>query len=83
MFKLKRIKEKIQLTVSPTIPNAEIWEYYFFFTEKDEPSAQLLLNQIQNHMQVSLKNTRQEYYDRGYKDAKAKRKKCDWISGWW
>lgn len=83
MFEIKREKERIKLTVKPAIPGAESWEYYFYRTEQDEPTAQLLVNAINEHMKKLLKHTRQEYYDNGYKDAKAKRKKADWIGGWW
>lgn len=83
MFEFKRIGKEIRLTISPNISGAENWTYYFRREEPSEPAAQLLLNAFESEMKKRLKATRQKYYDMGYKDAKAKRRKCDWIGGWW
>ncbi len=83
MFEFKRLKNQIRLDINPNIPGAENWSFYFRRESSDEPSAQLLLNAFENEMRKQLKTTRQKYYDAGYKDAKAKRKKCDWFGGWW
>lgn len=83
MFKFKRQGKQIRLEILPRISGAETWSFYFSREENDEPGAQLLLNAFETRMKEALKNTRQEFYDRGYKDGKAKRRKCDWIGGWW
>ena len=83
MIKFTRKGTRIRVEVAPNIPGADTWVFYFDRNESSEPAAQLLVNAFNDKMEQTLKATRQEFYDQGYRDAKAKRKKCDWIRGWW
>ncbi|KKN30168.1 hypothetical protein LCGC14_0836820 [marine sediment metagenome] len=61
----------------------EIARFCFNYDGSSESEAQLVLNAIESYIEDRLKTTRQDFYDWGYKDGKAKRKKCDWIGGGW
>ena len=43
--------------------------------------ADLLARYIKEHIRKVISDTRREYYEKGWKDAKAKRQKDDWFSG--
>lgn len=45
--------------------------------------AQLLRNALELNLSRKLEEIRKEAYEQGWKDAKAKRKKQTWFSGWW
>lgn len=45
--------------------------------------AGLMRDQYEKHMNSVLEQERRKAYDQGWKDAKAKRKRETWFSGWW
>lgn len=44
-------------------------------------TADLLVRYIQERIETAVSETRREYYEKGWKDAKAKKPKDDWFSG--
>jgi hypothetical protein len=44
-------------------------------------AADLLVRYIIERVRKAISDTRREYYEKGWKDAKAKRPKDDWFSG--
>lgn len=83
MFNFKRHITKIELKIEPQISGADSWYYTFTADFHDEPGAQLVMNAIEDNLEKRLKKIRSDAYEEGWKDAKAKRKRADWFSGWW
>ena len=56
--------------------------HLFEWNCKDEYSAELLVKHLKKEMRQHIKNTRESEYNRGWKDAKAKKRKESWFRGW-
>lgn len=82
MFKLRREKETIYLDVEPNIEGAETWYYTFSRVGNSEPGSQMLINAINRERERRMKDAREAAYNQGWSDAKAKRKRETWFSGW-
>lgn len=83
MFQFDRKESECLLKVKISIPGAGDWTYTFSRHEEDVPDAQLTVNAMEDWMNEKLKAIREDSYNEGWKDAKAKKKKRDWFAGWW
>lgn len=57
--------------------------YLLRWNTADACYANLLGDHLRSKLNNKLRAIREEAYEQGWKDAKAKRKKKDWFSGWW
>ncbi len=83
MIKFDRKDNTIYCYVSVAIPGTQTWTYHFSWTSNDVPNAQLLCNALDDALTEKLKQIREDAYNKGWKDAKAKLRKSDWFGGWW
>lgn len=61
---------------------ASKWWYHFTCQRQDEAEALLLLDNLNKELERRVKQLCKDHYERGWKDAKAKRKKETWFRGW-
>lgn len=83
MIQFNRKDSRVQVKVSIDIPRSGNWTYTLDRTESDVPSAQLIVNRMDDVLSNKLKQIREDAYNAGWKDAKAKTKKQDWFAGYW
>lgn len=75
-------KDHVQLSVPVCIPGHKEWLYHFTWKTHDEAYAQMLAYHVNKSLKEKMQEIRQQSYEQGWKDAKAKRKKETWFSGW-
>jgi hypothetical protein len=80
MIKFKVNEGHLRVEIETNIDNK-----YIFLDWKtgDGLYSELLRRQLNNNMNKNLERIREEAYEQGWKDAKAKVKKKDWFYGWW
>lgn len=86
MFRINFIRKdsEVQAKIETMIDGAGDWTYTFKFPERDNAVAQLTVNQFQQAMEAALKRMKQEWYDKGWTEAKAKKgSKREWFGGYW
>ena len=67
----------VSLTVRGDHP-IDGWSFYFENTRTTEPGAALLAENLRNHLAGHIRQIKTAAYERGWKDAKAKRRKRGW-----
>jgi hypothetical protein len=82
MITVERKDAVVRLHLKTEIDGAGEWTYYFDWTSGSKDYAQLLVNQFSLALEQQLKKIRKDAYDKGFSDAKAKRKRETWFSGW-
>lgn len=60
-----------------------VGEFTFSHNCGQDYLAGLMRDQYERHMNSVIEELKRKYYNEGWKDAKAKRKKATWFSGWW
>lgn len=69
--------------VTAELKAANGWIYYFTYaTAGGNDHAFMLKESLSKKLCDTLQGIREEAYEQGWADAKAKRKKCTWFSRW-
>jgi hypothetical protein len=55
---------------------------HFSWDTNDEMWGELLQENLQNGLRLKLEDIRRKAYESGWKDARGKRKRETWFSGW-
>lgn len=77
MINIKRDEKKVKIEVETGIDGHEVWLYW---NCSNELFARLLTRQLQKKFTDTVQAIRQEEYNRGYKDGRAKRGKNTWFT---
>ena len=71
----------VKIEVDVFVPYWDVRTFPFTFScGGNEAYAGLLTRLIKERLASLVRNARAEAYEQGYKDAKAKRAKCEWFS---
>lgn len=81
MISIERIGKTVKIRVDSGLPVA-LPAYPFSFDESDENNAELLKRHMVATFAQTMQEARKLSYEAGWKDAKAKRSRSDWFSGW-
>lgn len=82
MIKFKQDGKKVKVYIEHGVfGNSE--SFFLEIQQEFDYQASLLRDQLQKNMDRHISKIKQEYYNRGWKDAKAKTKKrTEFYSGW-
>lgn len=80
MIEFKREGTKVVITVESGVMN---YEFSFNHECNHDHFAVLMRDAYNKHMNEELRKVREQAYNKGWKDAKAKVKKETWFSGRW
>lgn len=81
MITITREKNLIKIKLESGVLD---YTYMSIITCSDDVHAELLTREFNKKLQTQLSTTRKEYYNSGWKEAKAKKKpKETWFSGRW
>ena len=81
MIKFKRDGTLATVTIEAAIPYYDRRVFPMTFDCSTEVYAGLLTNLLEETVEASVRLAREEAYAKGYKDAKAKRRKETWFRG--
>lgn len=81
MLKIQRDRTKVKFSIDPEMFDGKVisvdWEC------NSEWYAYFVVDRCEVRLWEALKIIRERAYERGWKDAKSKKKKCTWFSGSW
>lgn len=80
MFTISRKKEVVEIKIEPNVLGAEGWYYTATIVANSELAAQFIANAVNEERRKTLQRIRGEAYDKGFSDAKAKRRKETWFN---
>jgi hypothetical protein len=80
MISFNRFGSRVKITIeSGVLGNSFLFEHNC----GEEHFASLMSTAYNEHMNRKIRAIREQEYNKGWKDAKAKAKKQTWFSGWW
>lgn len=79
MIKIWKNGTQIKLEVDPGMSDKKVM--YFYWECGTEWYSELLRKQLDERLWASLKKIREDAYNDGWKDAKAKKMRQTWFSG--
>lgn len=82
MIRITRQNSSVVLKLGSIIQGAGEWTYTFSWNASGDDYAQLLVNQFNESLENRLKKIREDSYEQGWKDAKAKTRKQTWFGGY-
>lgn len=79
MIYIERYEEKVRVKIDTGLntTSGQIWLYW---NCNSEMYAELLSRHINKRLDETIQAIRKEEYERGWKDAKAKKSKANWFS---
>lgn len=85
LITVKRDNSKVKVSIDTDLTNTcdglQTSVIPFTWVTEQPYIADLLTRYIIERIRKAISNTRREYYEKGWKDAKAKKSKDDWFSG--
>lgn len=83
MIVFSRDGTKVKASINTPIPNYDVRVFNFMWECGGEAYAGLLAAAMHREMHDKLKAIRADAYEKGWKDAKAKKTKETWFGSWW
>ena len=83
MITFKRDGTNVRMSVGINIPHFEARSFHFNWNCGQEYAAALLTAEMQKQLDTAIGEIRRKEYDRGWRDAKAKRRKSGLHLGHW
>jgi hypothetical protein len=80
MIKFHQHGTQVKVEIDPGINGSTMLLYW---QADKEMLAYLLRDKLQTELGDKLRAIREEAYEKGWKDAKAKRAKSTWFARWW
>lgn len=85
MIRIKRDNEKVNLLFDSDLPfdcaGDTVVTFDFSCSTPQPYYAQLATNYLRERLLAEMQRIRRKAYEKGWRDARAKRKKEDWFSG--
>ena len=83
MITISHKDETVTIEIDGRYP-VKKWMYQFNHSRQTESDAALLVGNLREHLKSRIRAIKEAAYSRGWKDAKAKRrKKAGWFCGNW
>jgi hypothetical protein len=82
MINIKRNKNQVEVGISVYVPEWENRTFLFYWDAGSEWGAGFLASGLRTALRDAIKTAREEAYEQGWKDAKAKRTKETYFSGY-
>lgn len=79
MIRISRHNCSVKVTIETGLYNSSS-EVYLYFECGNQMFADLLTQKLGNELSKNIQAIRQEEYEKGWKDAKAKKAKTKWFS---
>ena len=83
MIEIKQNGSDIEVKVDYFVPTKGVYCRKFRHTCANEELAAFVSSAMRDQMSGALRSIKETAYDKGWADAKAKRKKQDWFGGGW
>jgi hypothetical protein len=81
MIRISCKDKQVTLSLDTYLPALGQCTYTFFWECGQEDYADLLSQNFQTSLNNRIKDIRRSEYEKGWKDAKSKRRKEDWFAG--
>lgn len=80
MIQIDRHETKVRLRIEHGLLSANGSELWLYWECDKEMFAELMENKLRKKLEDRIEAIRKEEYERGWKDAKAKRRKAIWFA---
>ncbi len=80
MINISRHEDKVKLTIEHGLSSHPNGSLLLYWNTGDAKYAELLSNKLQQKLWDTVEAVRKEEYERGWKDAKAKKAKTTWFA---
>lgn len=82
MFRFSREGTKVKIVINAAVPHDTSRDFYCYWDAGSEWAAGLLVELFSNTFKKRGVASRQDAYNQGWADAKAKRQKATWFASW-